>query len=332
MLVVDNIVFSMDVWDWYHIRKNNLTFENNTKIKAFRPFMKKKYNSGDLYIDTYGELTGWDFHEFLHEIFMLFSDIHSVPVEQHITTDEMFIELTSIENLIIFWAMTEGHEMKDFGNGMRNELLNKNTMSFNRKFHVESCYKMKAIWQEYKGIVKLLDGKETKSLEEVDIFLLDDRKTDKDMDSFMKIIIKQSCGQDFDEFIIAVMERIKFMTMKENHEKLAMIKGYEIFGIEDFETKLAYTEIWRRLFPTYFDEIEDVFGLFYEKFMGQCVMYLYHDYLGCSNESIRYIPIYKLYGDEKLSSVSTNIRYYINTDIINKRIFKLYKDRINDDP
>lgn len=328
MLVVDDVVFSMEVWDWYNIRKNNISFQNNTQIKVFRPWMKEKYNSGNEYLDTYGELSGWDFYVFLNEIFMLYTDIQLKPMDKKYDTDDMFIELKAIENLVIYWALTEGHEREDFGTEMRNELLNSNTMSFNRKFHVESCYKMKAIWQGYNDLVKLLDNITVSSIPEIDIFLLENNVDDKEMDEFMKIIIRESCGGDFDEFIIAVMERIKFITMKENHEKLAMVKGFEIFGIEDFETKLHYSEIWRRLFTVYFDEVEDIFSLFYEKFVGHCVLFTFIDYLSWDNTTIKYIPIYKLYGDHELTQASTNIRFFINPENVKKRIYKLYKIRI----
>jgi hypothetical protein len=328
MLVVDDVVFSMEVWDWYHNRKDNLSLENDTNIKVFRPWMKEKYNSGSDYIQTYGELSGWDFYELLHNIFMLFTDIHLTPMDGQYTTADMFIELKSIENQIIYWALTEGHNADDFGKEMRNELLNSNTMSFNRKFHVESCYKMKCIWQGHKELVEILDNVVVSSLPGIDIFTMENIIDDTEIDEFMKMVIKESCGHDFDEFIISVMERMKFNKIKQYHEKLAMVKGYEIFGIEDFETKLSYSETWRRLFPAYFDEVEDVFSLFYENFLGPCILHIYNDYLSWDHNNVKYIPIYKLYGDPALNRVSTNIRYFIKPADIKKRILKLYKIRI----
>lgn len=330
LMVVDDVAFSMEVWDWYHNRKDKLTPSNSTKINVFRPWLKEKHISGQDYIATYGEIPGYDFYEFLHEIFMLFTDIQVKPIEKHYSMDDMYVELMAIENLVLYWAMTEGHEKKDFGSEMRNELLNDKTMAFNRKFHTECCYKMKAIWQGYHDLKKLLGGIDVNEIPEIDIFTITDHVEDADMDKFMKSVIRIGYGGDFDEFIISVMERIKFLTMKENHEKLAMIKGFEIFGIEDFETKLPYSETWRRLFTNYFDDVEDIFKLFYEKFIGHCVLFMFNDYLSWDDKAagIKYIPIYKLYCDESMSKASINIRFFINQEKIKQRIFKLYKIRL----
>lgn len=330
LMVVDDVVFSMEVWNWYHERRDRVKGENDVKINVFRPWLKEKHRAGEEYMATYGEFQGYDFYEFLHEIFMLFTDIQLTPIERHHTIKALHDELIAIEDMVLYWALTEDHERDEFGPDMRNELLNDKTMSFNRKFHIESCYKMKAIWEGFNSLKAFLGPTEVKDIPEVDIFKMVDIIEDHDMDEFIKNIIRLGYGGDFDEFIISVMERIKFLTMKENHEKLAMIKGYEIFGIEDFETKLPYSETWRRLFTNYFDEVEDIFKLFYERFVGPCVLFLYNDYLSWDDMGgIKYIPIYKLYTNESQSQCSTNIRFFIDQEKIRNRIFKLYKVRIN---
>lgn len=328
MLIVDDVVFSLEVWEWYHDRKNDIIFENNTQIKVFRPWMKEIFNTGDEYIDVYGELSGYDFYEFLHEIFMLFTDIQTTPMDKKYSTNDIYNELVAIEALVVYWALTEGHKKEDFGIDMVDDLLNSDTMAFSRKFHVESCYKMKAIWEGYNNLVTILKGRQVSSMPDIDIFKLQDNIEDDDLDAFMKVVIRESCGGDFDEFIISVMERMKFITMKEYHEKLSLIKGYELFGLEDFETKLPYTEIWRRLFPYYFDKIEDVYKLFYEKYIGWCILMIYNSYLSLDDTVISYIPIYKLYGKGNLEEVSTNIRFFVDPDMIKKRILSLYGVKI----
>lgn len=337
LLVVDDIVTSMDVWEWYHSRKDSVTRENNMVISAFRPWLNENQQTGEGFIESYGELLGYDFYLFLHEVFKLFTDIQLKPIDRAFTVNDIEKELLAIENRVVFWALTEGHEKADFGPDMRNELLNSNTMSFNRKFHVEAFYKMKAIWKGFHDLKKCLQSTlqvgNVYEIPEVDIFKTVERYDDDEMDAFLKIIIRLGYGGDFDEFIISVMERIKFITMNEYHEKLALIKAFEMFGKEDFDVKLPYSETWRMLFNDYFDDVEDIFKSFYERFTGHCVLFTFIDYLSWDHEScgINYIPIYKLYTDTRGTNSSSNIRFFINPESVRRRIRKLYNIRVTSD-
>lgn len=330
LMVVNDVVFSMEVWDWYHNRKDKLKMENNIPINVFRPWLKEHHQNGIDKVSTYGELTGWDFLELINELLMIYTDIHERPLGDHVTMEQQYIELSAIETSLIYWVFTEGHAKEDFGPDMRNEYLDSNRMAFNQKFHVEMCYTMKAIWQGYHDLKKLLNGKEITDLDILNILTMENYEEDEVVDEFIKKVIRQAYGGDFDEFIIAVMERIKFQTMKENHEKLAKIKAYELFGKEDFEKMLPEYEIWRMLYNNYFDEVEDIYKLFYQKFLGHCIQYVLLDYLSWDSEDsgIYYIPVYKYYCDKELTEATQNIRLLIDMEKIRARIKKLYKIRI----
>ena len=189
---------------------------------------------------------------------------------------------------------------------------------------------MKAIWEGYHNLKKMLKGKEITDTEELNIFNVENVVEDTVMDEFIKKVIRQAYGGDFDEFIIAVMERIKDKTMKENHEKLAKIKAFELFGKEDFDQRYPESETWRLLFNNYFDEVEDIFKLFYEKFLGQCIMYVFLDYLSWdeTEANIKVIPIYQRYCDMELTKNTSNIRWLVDMEKVSKRIKQLYKIRI----
>lgn len=330
-VVVNDVAFSMEVWDWYHNRMDKVTPENHIEIKVFRPWLKEQHRTGQDMIRTYGQLNGWDFFEFFKEIFMLYTDIQETPLSREVTFQQQEKELMALENRLLYWALTEQHEKEDFGPDMRQEYLDSNRMAFNKKFHLEVCYMMKAIREGFNGLKKKLNDVEMEDIDEINEFTAEADFDNEEVDTFIKKVIRQAYGGDFDEFIIAVMERIKFLTMKDNHEKLAKLKAFEIFGREDFEQKIPESETWRMLFNNYFDEVEDIYNLFYTKFIGHCVMYMYLDYLSWDDSQksgIDYIPIYKQYCDGAREQSSTNIRYFIDKEKIIKRIQKLYKIRI----
>ena len=330
LMVVNDVCFSMEVWDWYHNRKDKFSKENNAEINVYREWLLEQHNSLENYVSSYGELNGWDFFEFFKNIFMLYTGIHPKPLDQKFSFQDQHDELMAIEKMLLYWVFTEGHEKEDFGPDMRKEYLDSNRMAFNQKFHVECCYMMKAIWHGFHELKKKLKNIEIADIEEITVFDLENVADDNTVDEFMKKVIRQAYGGDFDEFIISVMERIKYKTMNENHEKLAKVKAYELFGKEDFDQKIPESESWRMLFNTYFDDVEDIYHLFYEKFIGDCIMYVFIDYLSWDEKEadIVFIPVYKRYCNIALTKNTKNIRWLIDMEKIKKRIKQLYKIRI----
>lgn len=328
-LVVDDMPFTMEAWKWYHERMNRVNSENHFKIDVFRPWLKEDHREGEDYIDTYGQLSGWDFYEFLVQLYMVYTDIHSVAMDTKVTFEEQEMELRAVEDRVIYWALTVKHDKEDFGPGMRSEYLDSNRMAFNQKFHIESYYMLRIMWNGLERCKKALGGVEMQSIPVVNIFNYTGDLGD--VDEFIKKVIREAYGGDFDEFIISVMDKIKYDTMTPEHEKMAKIRAFELFGNEDFEKQIPSSETWRLLHNTHFDDVEDVYRLFYEKFRGPCIMYLYSDYLSwveSSDTMINYIPVYKQYTDEMMDTADVDIRYFVDVGRIRDRIKRLYNIRI----
>lgn len=316
-MIINNIAFSMEVWDWYHNRKHDVTATDNTLISTFKQLMAVPA------VKCYGDLDGWEFFEMLTEVYKFYTDIHEKVLDKNITFDMQEKELMALEKRIVFWAITEGHEKADFGKDVRGEYLDSKRMAFNQKFHVECCYMMKSIWLSFNNLKIALNGSEMRDIGEINIYNSMHELNDEEIDEFIKKVIRHAYGGDFDEFIISVMERMKSRKMNKYHEKIAKVKAYELFGKEDFDTCISKSETWRMLFNNYFDGKEDVYVEFYNAFIGDCISFLYLDYLSWDME-IDYIPVYKQYCNKNHTLTSQNIRFFIDIGKISSQIKKLY--------
>lgn len=348
MIVVNDIPFSTDVWEWYNIKRKKFNLETTKehKIYIFKPIIRKilkgsdkmyndekdndadsEYdfseddNGDEVIVDKYFELSPAHFWYFLNELMMVFSDISTTfKLDPKYTLNQVKQELLCVEDVLVYWAITKNHEESVF-EGM-DVLYVSSENGMNMRYQVKSCFIMGIINDGFKLLEKTMIQLEKKEM------MLMDYKTDtyediNDIQKYIIQVIKNGYAGDLDEFILECILNIQTRTMTIQHENLALIKGYELFQNTEFNKKVPPQEIWRRLFPNYFDGIEDVFQLFFKNMKGECVMFLFNDYLQ-ENFGIKRIPIYNCYTNDNGNSFTYNVLKLLEKQKIRTRIKELY--------
>jgi hypothetical protein len=140
---------------------------------------------------------------------------------------------------------------------------------------------------------------------------------------YLQTIIRPAYGGDLDEFILECISWVQQFCVEEYHEKIAKIRGYELYGYTDFDNALPPAEIWRRIFPLYFDEEEDSYPMFFGTYTQWCVLFFLADYVDHVVD-ISYIPLFNVFSTDGFKTVSDNILAFIKPEVITKEIKRLY--------
>jgi hypothetical protein len=339
MFVVDEVVFSIECFEWFTDRRENVVIPDET-IDVFRPLLPKEYREGLKKKNKYMELNAGEFWDLFKEVFMLLSDVHkSYKLPRKVTILQLRIELLKLEKLIIFWALSTEHEEHTLGKLDKDFIGVKGCL--NNVFCTHSYYTFLACQWSVDRLEGVINGRDFHDMGEHEkgvngLFIMTVNRVNEyygdvgEENRFMKDLVRIGYGGDFDEFIISVKESIANQTMGPYHQKLALVLGYELMGIADFTT-VSHTEVWRRLFSTYFDLEEDNFVLFYNTYTHQCIFYVLLDFLSIdkNDAKIDYIPVYRCFSANKFTKTLTDdIKRLINTKLIKKKLYSLYNKKI----
>lgn len=340
MFVVDDVVFSMECFEWFSERHGEIVIPDET-IDIFRPLLPKEYREGIKKKTKYMELNAGEFWTLFNEVFMLLSDVHKTyKLPRTVSVLHLRTELAKIEKLIVFWALATGHEEGSFGT-LDKDFIGSDGNCLNNVFCTHSYYMFMACHWDVDRLERVLNDRDISKMNEFErnengvpimtVIRSNEYYGDEsEQNRFMKDLVRIGYGGDFDEFIISVKESIANETMGPYHQKLALVLGYELMGIADF-TPVAPTEVWRRLFSTYFDQEEDNFTLFYNTYPHQCIFYVLLDFLSIDKDDakIDYLPVYRCFSQNKFTKTLTeDVKKLINTKQIRKRMYALYNKKI----
>lgn len=344
MILVNEVAFSEEAWGWLNerIRHAKEFADSNDTIKPeFRPYLNdKKIMHGTGRKDEYQELTAGEMWEFFYNVFCLMTNVLKPgtfpPLSTSVTTDELKDELEKIERCMVYWSLMKGFKENEELKGLRKEYLSIERNSTNMLFCMYVYCMMNAMWEKFEKLKEILHGREPKFMQNrskkasSEIYKYNEYRFNEEAgDEFMRAVIRECCGGDFNDFIISVKSRIAEESLGEFHVELAKLKGYELMSQREFPD-VEKREAWRRIFTTYFDEEETNFPLFYQTFTRQCYDYMMLSFLSISNMgSVSYIPIYDIYSDNNFEeSYERSIKPMINTKLIRGKLLSLYNKRI----
>jgi hypothetical protein len=342
IILVDEVPFSKEAFCWFSQKKHlaNAFLSGTHEIpRFFRPYMK--VNDPDK--DEYQDLNAGEMWALFYNIFLLMSDINkdTPPLSRLVTTTELKTQLLVVEKVMVYWSFATGLDESVLV-GLEREFVGADKDATNMRFCFYVYCMMNAIWDRYERLVNILYGREVPELNSERIDPTNgDRITTKytnneyadDVeagDSFMRDVVRHCCAGDFDDFIISVKETIYDKSLGPYHIELAKYSGYEKMGMSNFKEEITKSEVWRRLFTSYFDMEEVNFNLFYQTFTYHCLYFLMMSFLSLNDcGGISYIPIYKLYSDNAFrETYEMTVKPMIDTKLIKACIYKLYKIRV----
>lgn len=313
MLLIDDIVYDEEVWEWFHKKqKEHLTnYENTQSVYVFYELLYEDEMQGAC---AYKDLTCAEFFNLLDKLFYIFSGVGkgNMFIPTRYTLEEIQMEMRAIEKTLVFWACTCAHEPERLGD---LDLRYLGTKMVNHRFQTHTYYM-------YQQCVQGLEQLHIR-IEDYDVVPApDDDEVEEPYDK-LRAIITKAYGGDLDEFILDCIEDFQFTNMTPWHEKLAIVRGYELMGVFDWKTGVPHHERWRRIFTKYFSEEEDSFRRFIRVYTGMCVSFFFRNYL-CQEPPFLYISAYGVYIRPGESDACRSCLGFIDFDAIEARIKELY--------
>lgn len=230
------------------------------------------------------ELNASQFHRFVWYVVGLCHGMYKeLAVESKYRYCEIEKELQAMERQALWWIYHEGLTPKQLYE-LDDRYLCRDRKALNTNFAYEMFYCFSFLWRSFKG----MSGRN-----EVSTFL-HVPKSECDMEKekdFLVVAIEKL--NELIEFVLDVIEHHQRNSAVHEMEMIARIRSPDI----SFTKPLVPSEIWRRLYPTYFDgDIENFKKQFFLKHEDQCVRYFLYSYLQW-DMGIELIPFYILYTD-----------------------------------
>lgn len=253
-----------------------------------------------------------EFWAFLRAVFELFSGLgHEQFVPTRWGPDDIREEIEEcIVPTLLYWVFAiHDDEIQDFD----HTLLSKDMRTTSRKFHMHAYYMMRTIQDNIpRRSLAGLPAREPP---------FGARTPRRDA---LSELVREVYRGDLDEPILGCMARIQDTCMGPHHERIAVLLGYEMFEFTDFAQRIPPCEVFRRIWPTFFDGYEDVFESFMGRFMGPMIMYLMDDYLCANYHDIEYHPVYGLY--ERKGLLSRDIAELVTSDELRKTSDRIFAE------
>lgn len=325
MIILDKAPISTEMWYWFNEKATNKIprLPETLPMSVFKFLIKpedrrKKSDEENQRREwplDYDKLNFEQFWEIYTDVFMICTGIFTEGVvSTNFTLKEIKKEISTIIDVASRWAVMEGFTKFHFGDYDHAEIDNeKGRLRQGTRYKI---YYMALVIQEaVEGLEKLLRGKEIRDLKMIDNY----NCLAANQAEVMEEIIRDKSKGDLDEFVLYTIQALQFNTMGPHHNKLAQLVRFTAFNEKEFDKLLPPCEIWRLLFPNYFDGVEDYFNRFYNKFTSECIAYFMVDYLA-TDYGIKKIPIYKLFTNDDCESCTAEIKFLIDMDKVKRDI------------
>lgn len=360
LLVIDNIPFSAEIWEYMfthrevaggfetsthrvhpgmHIFCPNLV--TNELQEELHTIMEDERDKEGTHIDQPEdeESDTWIYYRMLpfYKIWTMYYKLYQLSMDLLvgdgldvgvITRNEFVEQMEYLEEAIIYWALSTEHDLKEMVPSRRelelyrveDYLLTEDRTSTSRAFEVEVYYMSRVMKNAVMKMDEILAQLPYEVQDMGSVQIYDPMNTDhlSRVDTRMKEIIRKH--YELDEFINEVMTFVVESRMTEDHKGIAYIRGYVLLGEEDMETDLPMPEVWRRLFPFYFDDFEDYFDDFYSQFTRLCIEHVYRYFFKKKEMPWYHVPFYNVFVLKEslgLPRVVEDIRYFIEMDTLN---------------
>jgi len=320
MIVVDGVVFSEEVWEWFSER-TGAEMDEPHPVRAFAHL--KRVSTPE----CFESMTGWDLWLLLDNVLLLMSDMYrGPPLDPEFSPADVREELEYLERAVVHWALRTTPS-PDIGKLEEDAVVferftNAEGTLFNRRFQVQVCYKIQACWSGFEKFSAALEGVDLSRL--VNVALVD--KAPPEMFKAFRKYVARAYGHDFFEFVISCMEEIKKETVTHGHTELAKVIDAEMRTELDVDTYIQPkefdpTQTWVMLYNTYFDEEQDDFNTFFETFSYATFRYFIQDYLHESAASfVQYLPLYRMVSSDGFDTVSRDPLAVVDMDKLRDKV------------
>jgi hypothetical protein len=327
MIIVDKAPISTEIWGWFSERAG-------TRVKNLAPelpvgrvllnllFIREEHLDNDEEEDErarwprdYRKLTLPQFWDIFADVFMMCTGIFEKGVSPKVTMGEIQREFRNVVDVATWWAVVEGVDEEMFSDFDYKEVdIPRGRVNPTLRYKI--YYMCLTIEEAVKNLQKTLETLNMSEIKLIGLFSATSRKDE------MEAIIREKSKGDLDEFILYAIQAYQFKTMGPNHNKLAQLLRYLAFNEKDFDKMLPPCEVWRLLFPNYFDGVEDYFNRFYHKFTNECILYFLTDYLA-KDYNIQEIPIYRLFTRDGGLTNTPAVDVLVDVDEIQRDIVKV---------
>lgn len=323
MIVVDGVVFSEEVWEWFSERVD-IEMDEPYPVTAFAHLKRLREP------ECFETMSGWDLWLLLDNVLLLLSDMYrGDPLSPKHSVEVIRTELEHLERAIVYWALltTPDPNIGEKGDDsvVFERFTNKEGTLFNRRFQVQVCYKVQACWAGFKKFSAAVEGVDVLSLVDLEA----KEKAPAEVFQVFRKFVAHAYGHDFFEFVISCMERIKNETVTHGHKELAKVLDTEMrtdLDVDVFVQPKTFdaTQTWVMLYNTYFDEEQDDFNTFFETFSYATVKYYVTDYLHEPIDSVvQYLPLYRLVSSDGFDTVSYDPLAVLDMDNLKRKVMAM---------
>lgn len=289
MILIEGAPYSIELWCWFNENKHLARISPETPLiaTAFEGLFPSDW--GYATPRDYNKLKLGEFWKLVWEIFMMASGIGKGRVRRDVSFSVLRGELTNIKCVALRWSFRGDIKEVEVGD-FDHIYFDKENQRVKQTFRYQVYY-------VFRHIFEVLDELESSVPAEISEIQLDKKtslQNTSEPSSFFCELIREKSKGDLDEFIIYTIQHIQFKAITQNHEKLALLFRYLKTDNAKFDERLTPGEAWRFIFPTFFDDFEDVYDKFYNEFTNDCVMYFLSDYVS-EDYGIKHIRFYNLY-------------------------------------
>lgn len=252
----------------------------------------------------------------LEELFMMATGISKNPVDPSVSKKELKKEIDTVKYHILYFIFHEQHDLDKIGS-IDDRLINRKNLTPSFMFTFIFYYKLKFIESKLTVMNTFMNNKEVKNMRKIKINQQEYTKKE----NFIRdeIILHNSLV----DFTIDTMCAVMDDTMKEEHKIIAIV-----MVDKKFHVKIPETEVWQRLYGSYFDKCRDYFKEFFNVFRNFCIEYMVKSYLH-TNFSLELIPFYHVYTGDNCETYTDDLTVIFDTKwykMLEKQVYDNYDD------
>jgi hypothetical protein len=321
MIILDGAPISIPIWQWFcHKVPVVESLPPSIPAVVFKHLVKDPRRAGDEDEDEedtepwpqdYLKLDLGQFWEVFTAVTQVVTNMRPDGAPPHLPTEDVAGELERIVAVAARWALLEDLPADSLGDFDRVEWDGERGRL--RQTARYKIYYMAQLVEDAAATLRRLGWEPRASRRG------HGRGEGKD---FMEGLIREKSKGDLDEFILYTIQYMQFKTITPHHNKLAQLVRWKAFGDSVGEDLLPPQEIWRLLYPNFFDGVEDYFDKFFDKFTNECILYFLVDYLSY-DYNIKLVPVYNIYTADDGKTFSPNVANLVDRGRIEKDIKRI---------
>lgn len=319
MLFVNDTPFSIEIFEWAASGRSLATTPiEDDKVVVFKKVLKEVLAGDDnngsndddddddendnkededdeddgMYLDfgteevvyKLSDLSLLDFFNFYKKVMELAMGIHKTQkIRMDVNVSDIKRELDNMFHMLMIWIHHENHE--NMGS-MEPQFIHEKNKAPSQRFVFTMYYIVKEIEDNFKILQdSMQDQMNVENIKEMDYMIPEVQSREATLHD--NIII----SFDLNDFVMETCDYIKDTVVTDNHTILA-IDSFD----QNFAKPVSKSEVWRRLYPSYFDKAEKTFKAFWKAHKNESIIYFLIDYLRWDiTKGLTKLPFYKIY-------------------------------------